>query len=267
MEAKGETVEAVAVHPDGWWQDPNPASAFEKYARMHRSVTNRAKNAITERLLSRFPWEGRHVLEYGCGGGYFTMWMARRGATVHAVEHNPNAIAIVRYAAEREGLAERIRLVEGDAASDETHGPFDFVFAKDLIEHLEDDGAFFRRLGEQLRPGGGVYLATQNDHSLNYLVEGTWERWIRGNRDWCGWDRTHHRFYNARVLGRRLREVGIEPELWGSSYLFPWRFLTRRLTGKARPWEGWFRIDRALGTVWPISRWGWSIMVVGRKRG
>jgi 2-polyprenyl-6-hydroxyphenyl methylase / 3-demethylubiquinone-9 3-methyltransferase len=257
--------DVLVEHPDGWWQDGDPASAYAKYARMHSSITNRAKNTITERLLSAYPWQGRSVLEYGCGGGYFTIWMAKRGATVHAIEMNPKAIAIVRYAAEREGVAERVRVTQGDAESDTVDGQYDFIFAKDLIEHLDDDRPFFRRLGEQLRPGGATYLATQNDHCLNYLIEGAWERWVRGNRAWVGWDRTHRRFYNAGLLSTRLREVGIEPERWGSSYLVPWRFLTKRLTGKARPWRGWSAIDHALGTAGPIARWGWSIMVVGRK--
>jgi 2-polyprenyl-6-hydroxyphenyl methylase / 3-demethylubiquinone-9 3-methyltransferase len=257
--------DVLVEHPDGWWQDADPASAYEKYARMHSSVTNRAKISITERLLSKYPWQGKSVLEYGCGGGYFTIWMAKQGATVHAIEMNPKAIAIVNYAAEREGVADRVRVSQGNAENDTVGGQYDFIFAKDLIEHLEDDGPFFRRLGEQLRPGGSTYLATQNDHCLNYLLEGAWERFVRGNRDWVGWDRTHYRFYNARSLTERLRAVEIEPERWGSSYLVPWRFLTKRLTGKARPWGGWATIDQALGTAGPISRWGWSIMVVGRK--
>lgn len=257
--------DALIEHPDGWWQDSDPASAYAKYARMHSSVTNRAKNAITERLLGAYEWRGKTVLEYGCGGGYFTIWMAKRGATVHAVEVNPKAIAIVNYAAQREGVADRVIVSQGNAENETVEGQYDFIFAKDLIEHLDDDGPFFQRLGQQLRPGGCTYLATQNDHCLNYLIEGSWERFVRGNRNWFGWDRTHRRFYNARLLSERLRKVGIEPERWGSSYLVPWRFLTRRLTGRARPWRGWAAIDEALGTLGPIARWGWSIMVIGRK--
>jgi 2-polyprenyl-6-hydroxyphenyl methylase/3-demethylubiquinone-9 3-methyltransferase len=250
-----------------WWAEADPRRAHEKYLRMHASETNRAKIAVTERLLGRFDWAGRSVLEYGCGGGYFTIWMARHGARVTAIEMNPNAIGAVRFYAEREGVGDRVQVTQGNAERDTSDGEYDFIFAKDLIEHLEDDGPFFRRLGEQLRPGGGTYLATQNDHSLNYLLEGTYERVYRGNKSWYGWDRTHCRFYNAPVLAGRMRAVGIVPECWGSSYLFPWRFVTKRLTGKARPSALWTRLDQTLGTVPPFARLGWSIMVVGRKAG
>jgi 2-polyprenyl-6-hydroxyphenyl methylase/3-demethylubiquinone-9 3-methyltransferase len=204
-------------------------------------------------------------LEYGCGGGYFTVWMAKQGAQVTAIEMSPCAIGAVNYYAAQEGVADRVRVVPGNAETDTVDGQYDFIFAKDLVEHLEDDGPFFRRLGQQLKPGGRTYIATQNDHSLNYLLEGAYERIYRGNKRWCGWDRTHKRFYNAPMLAARMRAVGITPESWGSSYLVPWRFVSKRLTGKARPWKGWEQLDRAAGTTQPFSRLGWSIMVVGRK--
>src|SRR5215831_5084116 len=195
-----------------WWLEADPAEAHAKYLAMHASETNRSKIAITERLLGAYDFAGKSVLEYGCGGGYFTVWLAKRGATVHAIEMNPNAIGAVEYFAAKEGVTDRVRVVHGNAEQDTVDGQYDFIFAKDLIEHLVDDRPFFRRLGDQLRPGGLTYLATQNDHSLNYLLEGTYERLYRGNKAWYGWDRTHHRFYDARSLTRRMSEVGIRPE-------------------------------------------------------
>ena len=256
---------AVKAEGKGWWEEPDPKSAHEKYLKMHGSETNRSKLAVTERLMKRVDWTGKSVLEYGCGGGYFTVWMAKQGARVTAIEMSPCAIGAVNYYAAQEGVADRVRVVPGNAETDTVEGEYDFIFAKDLVEHLEDDGPFFRRLARQLKPGGGTYIATQNDHSLNYLLEGTYERVYRHNKSWCGWDRTHKRFYNAPMIAERLRGVGIVPECWGSSYLFPWRFVSRRLTGKARPWTLWEKLDRALGTTSPFARWGWSIMVMGKK--
>ena len=111
---------------------------------MHASETNRSKLAITERLMKRVDWKGKSVLEYGCGGGYFTVWMAKQGAQVTAIEMSPCAIGAVNYYAAQEGVADRVRVVPGNAETDTVDGQYDFIFAKDLVEHLEDDGPFFR---------------------------------------------------------------------------------------------------------------------------
>ncbi len=261
-----DDVDALDAGGIVWWREPDPERAHAKYMRMHGSDTNRSKNAVTERMLAAFEWRGRSVLEYGCGGGYFSVWLATRGATVHALDMNPNAVGAAKYYARKANVSDRLRVELGNAEEDTVGGRYDFVFAKDVIEHLDDDRPFMRRLARQLNAGGYAYVATQNDHSLNYLIEGTFERYWHGNKHWYGWDKTHRRFYNAPMLARLLREVGLEPTSWGSTYLLPWRFVTRRLTGKPRPWRGWTALDQALGTVAPFSRWGWSLAVIGQKR-
>lgn len=250
---------------DAWWEDPDPASGYQRYLQMYSSPTNLAKAAVTEKLLSAYDWRGKRVLEYGCGGGQFTLWMAARGAEVWAVDRNARALAILEHAATGAQLTKRIHLCEGNAESVAVEGTFDFVFAKDLLEHLIEDQAFLDRVAAQTRPGGHIFLATQNNHSLNYWTEGIFQRYFRGQREWMGWNREHLRFYNAGSLTSKMERAGFSPERWGSSYLFPWRFLTRRLTGKARPWFGWQWIDRTFGTLRPWNRLGWSILVIGRR--
>ena len=258
---------AAASRTDAWWEDQDPASGHQRYLQMYSSPTNRSKAAVIERLLSRYQWRGLRVLEYGCGGGQFTLWMAEHGAEVWAVDRNARALAILDHAAREASLEDRIHLCEGNAEDLDMEGEFDFVFAKDILEHLHEDQAFLQRVAGQTRVGGRLFLATQNDRSLNYWTEGFFHRRLRGRRDWCGWNREHLRFYNADTLGSKMRSAGFVPESWGGSYLVPWRFLSRRLTGRVRPWSGWQRLDRTLGTLWPWNRLGWSILVVGRRTG
>ena len=106
----------------GWWEEPDPKTAHEKYLKMHGSETNRSKLAITERLMKRVDWTGKSVLEYGCGGGYFTVWMAKQGARVTAIEMSPCAIGAVNYYAAQEGVADRVRVVPGNAETDTVDG-------------------------------------------------------------------------------------------------------------------------------------------------
>ncbi|MCB9896570.1 MAG: 23S rRNA (uracil(1939)-C(5))-methyltransferase RlmD [Planctomycetes bacterium] len=58
---------------------------------------------------------GRHVADLYAGAGPIALRLARAGARVTALERHPAAVADGRDAARRNGLAERVRFVEGDA--------------------------------------------------------------------------------------------------------------------------------------------------------
>ncbi|MCI0497353.1 MAG: methyltransferase domain-containing protein [Thermoplasmata archaeon] len=59
---------------------------------------------------------GEVVLDMFCGVGPFSLHLARKGCTVRAVDLNPAAVALARTNAQRNGLADRIDVMEGDAA-------------------------------------------------------------------------------------------------------------------------------------------------------
>ncbi len=53
-------------------------------------------------LLASFPFS--RVLDVGCGTGRYALKLARRGASVTALDQSPEMLAIARRAAQREGL-------------------------------------------------------------------------------------------------------------------------------------------------------------------
>jgi tRNA (mo5U34)-methyltransferase len=58
---------------------------------------------------------GWSVLDVGCNAGFYTFELARRGARVTAVDHDPRYLAQARWAAVRLDLAQRVRFVRADA--------------------------------------------------------------------------------------------------------------------------------------------------------
>ena len=156
----------------GWWEEPDPKTAHREVSRACTPARRTGRSwPSPSGLMKRVDWKGKSVLEYGCGGGYFTVWMAKQGAQVTAIEMSPCAIGAVNYYAAQEGVADRVRVVPGNAETDTVDGQYDFIFAKDLVEHLEDDGPFFRRLAQQLKPGGR-HLHRDPERSLAQLPAG-----------------------------------------------------------------------------------------------
>jgi len=113
----------------------------------------------------------------------------------------------------------------GDATTIKLNEKFDLVFAKDIMEHIEDDLLFLENMNRHLRMGGTLLINTQNSFSLNYLVECSWN-FLIGIKKWCGWDPTHVRFYTSKSLKEKLEMTGFDVNNLFGTYHFPYRFIT-----------------------------------------
>jgi len=118
-----------------WAGDDNPASSMDKYLSMHEGVYNQVKNKV---ILSLLPskMDGLDMLDYGCGGGLFSVSSAKRLATVTGIDTSAQALEGAKSYAGQEGVLDRCHFVN---ATDIQGGPFDFILAKDVIEHVNED--------------------------------------------------------------------------------------------------------------------------------
>ena len=123
---------------DFWLAQPNEAQAYNAW--------------VMDQVA---PSLGGRVLEIGCGVGSFTVKMAARGHAVTAVDIDPNYVT-----ATRQRLADHpdVAVLQGDATAMDWRPEFDTVLMLDVLEHIEDDVGFIRRLGGALRPGGSLVL-------------------------------------------------------------------------------------------------------------
>ncbi len=78
------------------------------------------------RLIERFvPLRGRRLLEIGCGDGRLTMQLARRAASVVAIDPDREALADAQAAATNEGIR-NVQLFHGSGEAVRRIGaPFD----------------------------------------------------------------------------------------------------------------------------------------------
>jgi SAM-dependent methyltransferase len=103
---------------------------------------------------------GHPVLELGCGTGRVLLPLAAEGYRVTGVDLSPAMLALARAAAEEQGLADRVALVEGDIRSLAGLPEAHFALAVSAINsflHLEtqeDQLAALRSIARCLRPGG-----------------------------------------------------------------------------------------------------------------
>ncbi len=98
----------------------------------------------------------RRVLEIGALGGYSAIWLARalpRGGSVTTIERDPVHAQHARRSYERAGVADRVKLVEGDAGEilPGLEPGFDAVF---VDADKESQVSYFHHAMRLLRKGG-----------------------------------------------------------------------------------------------------------------
>lgn len=127
--------------------------------------------------------DGDHVLDLGCGWGALTLWVASRhpACEVVALTNSPQQARHVRGEARREGVDDRVRVVESDVA-DYRPGArsFDRVVSVEMFEHLRDHGRLLSRIARWLRPGGRLFVHVFSHRRYGYVFTG------QGAGEWMG---------------------------------------------------------------------------------
>lgn len=109
------------------------------------------------RIVDGLDFEGKHILDIGCGSGGITLFLLREyaPASITGFDVEQPVVEAARRRAEQEGMQERASFVRGDPGplpfEDDS---FDIVFSKDAMIHIADKEAIFAEVFRVLKPGG-----------------------------------------------------------------------------------------------------------------
>jgi SAM-dependent methyltransferase len=140
---------------------PSARAYAEEFGSGRAEVTDEAwlgarRRAGFERFLRTWPGPPGRVLDIGCGGGWFLRAAADRGWTGVGVDLSP---AAVRHARSTLGVDARAGALDQQGF---VPGSFDLVTLWNVLEVLPDPLATLVSARALLRPGGALYLRTQN---------------------------------------------------------------------------------------------------------
>src|SRR5215210_2081193 len=113
-------------------------------------------------------WEGKRVLEVGCGIGTDSINFARVGAALTSVELSGESLRIAEQRADVMGVADRIRFVQANAeeltsALDEE--PYDLVYSFGVIHHTLHPERALAEMHALVAPGGTLKLMVYHRRS------------------------------------------------------------------------------------------------------
>jgi 2-polyprenyl-3-methyl-5-hydroxy-6-metoxy-1,4-benzoquinol methylase len=145
----------------------------------HRALTEgfvvqRFWHAEKSRMIRKFsrPKAGEKVLDIGCGSGVISDVLRSFGASVIAVDGNPDAISYARRTFGKDGI--EFRLGQVDEVTTERES-IDRSYCLEVIEHLylNQVESLFRNVRELTRPGGTLTLTTPNYRGVWPAIEWT----------------------------------------------------------------------------------------------
>lgn len=91
---------------------------------------------------------GKNYLDVGCGSGRYAINLARLGAKVIGIDFSAAMLKLADQYAKEEGLASRVKFIEGDMNRwmDDTNEHFDAAFAMGVFDYLDEPVGALRRM-------------------------------------------------------------------------------------------------------------------------
>lgn len=134
----------------------------------------------------------RHVLDVGCGPGFFSVLLARLGYEVTAVDYTENMLAEARKNAVHYGVDIDFRRMDAQKLDFED-GIFDLVISRNVLWNLEQPEQAYREWLRVLKPNGTVMNFDGNFYY--YVTDAEY-----GDR--TRWEHKHMQGINANSIDR-----------------------------------------------------------------
>ncbi len=135
---------------------------YEEYLPHDASPEYRQGYERVAELLQEQLKPNQHILELGCGIGYWTVIMAQRGAALTSVDSAPTMLSKCRERIIQKGLEDRINLLPCDASQlNIEKEQYDGAVLNSIMAHLLPDHGreLLRRMRNLVRPGGFLFVS------------------------------------------------------------------------------------------------------------
>lgn len=208
-------------------------------------------------------WEGKRVLEVGCGAGTDHMQFARRGARIFGVDLSRQSVNMTRARIHLEGYSPRLSNTDAENLPFPDDS-FDYVYSWGVIHHTPETPRTVAEIHRVLKPGGRICIMVY--HKTSWVVFLIYLRWgLFAGRPFRSLDDlvAHHMESEGtkaytRSEGRRL--FGAFEDLTLDTVLTPWDDLRYHMSGPVQKlWSVWAR-------MWG-HRFGWFLVARGGKAG
>jgi 2-polyprenyl-6-hydroxyphenyl methylase/3-demethylubiquinone-9 3-methyltransferase len=155
----------------------NDQKIYQKYAQSIWKGTNKFERLLASQVHPRLEyfdrvtadWNGVATLDLGCGCGFMSEALARRGAQIIGIDPSANLLEVACVHAKSQGLKITYREGVGEAIPLPTNS-VDRVVCVDVLEHVQDVGKVIAEVRRVLRPCGIFFFDTMNRNWLSRFM-------------------------------------------------------------------------------------------------
>jgi SAM-dependent methyltransferase len=139
------------------------AIEFDYWGKDQFSPTETRRNQAVFELVSA--GEGCRILDLGSGRGWFSLWAAKQGAEVTALDLSEENLRKIKE------LNSSVNIVYGDACDVPlTDEKFDWIVALEILEHIVDPKAAVINWLKFLKPGGKLLITVPYKEAIRYTL-------------------------------------------------------------------------------------------------
>lgn len=121
--------------------------------------------------------KGKKVLDAGCGYGYYSVLLAKRGATVTGIDISERMIELAKKNTRKASVECQFFVCDLQDLSVFIKNSFDMVISSIVVGYLDDLEKAFSEVFRVLK-GNGVFAFSEN----HPLLKGSWEKDSKGKR-------------------------------------------------------------------------------------
>lgn len=191
---------------DEWWDPRGKMAPLHKINPLRLTyIRDAACRKFERNAKSLSCLSGLRLLDIGCGAGLLCEPFTRLGAQVIGIDPSATNISAAKLHADKGHLSIDYRCTTVEEM--DARERFDIVLAMEVVEHVNDVGAFIKRCAAMLKPGGLMVVSTLNRNWKSFalaIVGAEYVlRWLpRGTHDWS-------KFVTPAELERYLGDVNL----------------------------------------------------------
>jgi 2-polyprenyl-6-hydroxyphenyl methylase/3-demethylubiquinone-9 3-methyltransferase len=114
-------------------------------------------------------FEGKKVVDIGCGGGILAESIAQSGADTTGIDLSEKALKVAELHALEVGANLTYRAISAEDLAQEQPEQYDVVTCMEMLEHVPDPASVVRACAALCKPGGTLFFSTLNRNPKSYL--------------------------------------------------------------------------------------------------